>query len=219
MAPRKAARQAVLGKDRRFRKISNHHSSEALERHGKRRLFEWGRRLELVAGKKLFVAQSEEEMHLVFDLAVFSRRLVESPAIERYRRTAGLQENSEEQAVLDAMCDARFAFLVVMERHPDAGLIARDILLDEDLWLMDESLEETAEEGTAVATRLFKPDEFHMTTGVLVPLDEPLLSEVERVFPQRERNPNLAAGKNPRLIECVYKAAITSGNMERVAFQ
>lgn len=217
MAPRKAERKAVLGTYRRLRKISNHHSSEALDRHGKRRLVEWGRRLGLVVGKKIFVAACEEELLLVFDLAVYSRRLVETPAIMQYRRTVRLPENSEEQAVLDAMCDARFAFLVVTERHPAAGLIARDIVLDEDLWLMDESLEKTAGEGSAFAARLFKPGEFHMTTGVLVPLDAHLLLEVERIFPLRKRHPSLAAGRNPRLIECVYKAAIASGNMERVA--
>ena len=154
----------------------------------------------------------------MFDPAVYSRRLVESSAIERYRRTDGLTENSEDQAVLDAMCDARFASLVVTERHPAAGLIARDILLNEDLWLMDESLAKTAGERIAFATRLFKPNEFHTTTGVLVPLDEHLLLEVARVFPLCERNPSLAAGKISRLIECVYKTAITSGKMERVAF-
>ena len=39
--------------------------------------------------------------------------------------------------MLEAMCNARFAIVVVRRRHPSAGLIVTDLFRNIDLWLMD----------------------------------------------------------------------------------
>ena len=211
-------REAALETYRRFRKISNHHAGQALKRVPKALMLERAKRLGLLSKQKVLVAGSQEELTLVFDLAIYSKRMARATVIEMYRRSCDPERGSGEERVLEAMCDTRFKLLAVVRRHPEAGLVVRDLFTQEELWLMDESLEQSSQEDTAFAARVFQPGEFWMTTGGLVPLIPALILELVRDFPSPVQDKSLREGRNARFIEAVYKTAIAGGAMDRVAF-
>ena len=73
--------------------------------------------------------------------------------------------------MLQAMGQARFSVFRVERPHETAGLLVRDLMREEGLWLVDENLERTAPPGTTLAMRVSRPEAFAMTCGVIVPVD------------------------------------------------
>jgi hypothetical protein len=217
MFARKTKRKEMLERYRRLRAISSRHAHAALKVVSRKLYIKTGKRLGLVHGRNLLVFDSEQEMTLLSDLALYSRHSGAS-VIERYRRTVDAPEGSDERAVLDAMCGWRFALLAVKGKHPVAGLVMEDLLRHEELWLMDESMADTAKPGLALASRLIRPDAFHMTTGVAVPIDEWLLLELDRTLPPGQRGPSLLEGRSDRFVETIYRTAIAMGTAERIAY-
>ncbi len=212
-------RQETLERYRHLRAINKSHHTEITKHLPKKSFLTWGKRLGLIKGKKTLVANSMSEVHLLNDLAIYSARLSKTTAVERYRNRAGFPRESDEAVVLDAMCDFRFAFIMIMRRHPVAGLIVSDLLRQEEIWLMDEGLEETVPEGYAFASRLFKPDEFYMTTGVGIPVDEGVVEEIAAVCPNMSPDTITNERNNVRFIEAVYKTAIKIGAMDTISFE
>ena len=54
------------------------------------------------------------------------------------------------------MLAARFALICVERRHPEAGLIVRDLIREEEFWLVDEGMESSAPIGLKIGdARLF----------------------------------------------------------------
>ena len=169
--------------------------------------------------RKTFVADGFEEMTLAFDLAVYSARPRKTPPVERYRRTMGFPAGSDKAIMLDAMCRSRFSLFVVTRRHAAAGLVLDDLFLRQEIWPMDEGFEATMPQGMAIASRVTKPDAFHMTTGAVVPITCDALEEVIANFPCREGSPSLEDGRNVKFIETVYRAAVARGLMETMRFE
>ena len=95
-------RNEVLSRYRHLRAISTQHHSAALKFLARSTILEHARRLGLAKGKTLFV-QSEEELTLVFDLAIYTAKEGRSRAIDRYAKAAQLLEGSDEALMLDAM--------------------------------------------------------------------------------------------------------------------
>jgi len=58
-----------------------------------------------------------------------------------------------------------------------------------------------------------------MTAGVNVPFDIPLLRDVLAEVPQLLRKPSAEVSDDRRFAEAIYRLALTSGVMERVAYQ
>jgi hypothetical protein len=126
----------------------------------------------------VLLAESEEEMVLVFDLALCTSSRGRSRALDRYARAAQLPPASDEARMLDALRDARFSIWRIEQRHQMAGLIVTDVLREAKAWLIDEGLEASAPERIAFAGRLAAPDDFAMTCGVVVPVNHDLFEEV-----------------------------------------
>src|ERR671938_214945 len=155
-------REEVLDRYRHLRAISTHHHSAALEFVSRQAILEQARRLGLAEGRML-LAESTEEMTLVFDLALYTAREGRSRALDRYARAAQLPPGSDEALVLEAMRHARFLVYRIERRHETAGLVVTDVLRESQEWLVDERLEASAPEGMAFAGRLCKPAGFAMT--------------------------------------------------------
>ena len=122
--------------------------------------------------------------------------------------------------MLDAMCNARFAVLLIQCRHQSAGLIATDLFREAELWLVDEGLEISLSAGTLFATRYYTPDRFSMTAGVGMPVDLAVLNSALESAPQllRKSRAEEAIGDR-RFAEAVYRTAIADGIMEGVSYQ
>ena len=164
------SREEILTRYRHLRAMATRHHSEALKFLSRSALLEQARHLGLTVGKTL-VAESLDEMTLAFDLAIHTARPGHSQAIDRYARAAQLQPGSDEFVVLEAMRQARFSVWRVERRHEVAGLIVQDLLRQDEAWLVDEALEQSAPEGMAMALRLCMPNAFAMTSGIIVPVD------------------------------------------------
>ena len=80
--------------------------------------------------------------------------------------------------MLTAMGQARFSVFQVERPHETAGLLVRDLMREESLWLVDENLERTAPVGLTLAMRVSRPETFAMTCGVMVPTNAVLIDEV-----------------------------------------
>jgi hypothetical protein len=107
----------------------------------------------------------------------------------------------------------------VERRHDVAGLIVQDLLRQDEVWLVDEALEETAPEGLTLATRLGKPDAFAMTSGIIVPVDREVMEEVlDEVLPRVRGTPDQVANDR-RFVTAIYRVAVARGLMEGIGFE
>ena len=122
-------------------------------------------------------------MKLAFDLAIHTAPKDRSRAIDRYARAARLAPKFDELLVIEAMQRARFCHQYCA-RHPIVGLIVKDLFRGVEVWLVDEGLESSLPDGAALATRLFTPEAFAMTAGVVVPLDGELIENAVADTPQ-----------------------------------
>ena len=152
-------RDQILERYRHLRAISTGHHSGALKFLPRQALLEHAKRLGLAIGGML-VAESEAEMTLVFDLALYTAKERRSRALDRYARATPLPPGSDAARMLEAMRHARFSVWRINRRHETAGLIITDVLREAELWLMDEQLEASAPEGLSFAGRICEPDRF-----------------------------------------------------------
>jgi len=212
------SRAEVLTRYRHFREISKQHHSAALDFLSKDAIISQARRLGLVQGKTL-VLDSMDDLNLAFDLTIHTAPKDRSRAIDRYARAVRLAPGSDERLVLEAMRRARFSIIGILRRHDVAGLIVEDLFRGGEFWLVDEGLESSLPDGAALATRLFTPDGFAMTAGVLVPFDIELIEDAIADTPQLLRNRREELIDDRRFAEAIYRVALASGLMEQVAYQ
>ena len=179
-------------------------------------MLHWGKRIGLVR-RKTFIASTMEEMTLGIDLAVYSTRSGKISPVERYRRSSKFAVGSEDDLMLDAMCRSRFSLFLVKRRHSATGLILEDLLRQEEVWLMDEGLEQSAPDGTVFASRVTRPDAFHMTTGAPFPMTRDAIDDVAAVFPSPDAS--LADGADVKFVETVYRSAIDHRLMDAMVIE
>jgi hypothetical protein len=210
-------REDVLRRYRHLRAIGMHHHSAALKCLARPAIVEHARRLGLMAGQTL-IANSEEELTLVFDLAIYTAREGRSRPIDRYAKAAQLSPDSDEIVMLEAMCRARFSIWRIDRRHDACGLVVSDLLRQAEAWLIDEGLEVSGTAGMCFASRLCDVDQFAITSGVIVPVDRSMLEDVlTDVLACRHADPK-RVGDDPRFASAIYRAALDGGIMEDVVF-
>jgi hypothetical protein len=210
-------REAVLRRYRYLRAIGMHHHHAALKFLARPAIVETARRLGMTAGQTL-IANNEEELTLVFDLAIYTAREGRSRAIERYAKAVRLPPDSDEIVMLQAMCRARFSIWRIDRRDDTCGLVVSDLLRQAEAWLVDEGLEVSGATGMCFASRLCDADVFAITSGVIVPIDRSMLEDVlSDVLACRHSDPK-RVGDDPRFASAIYRAALDRGTMEEVVF-
>ncbi|MEO9189243.1 MAG: hypothetical protein ABI224_04450 [Acetobacteraceae bacterium] len=210
-------REEILGRYRHLREVGRRHHSAALQFLARTTVLEHARRLGLAAGR-MIIADSDEELTLVFDLAIYTAKEGRTRAIDRYAKAARLASGTDESLTLDAMRNARFSIWRVERRHDTAGVIVTDALRQADAWLIDEGLEASVQEGFCFAGRLYDIDDFAVTCGVVVPVDRDIIEDA-LADPLVCRHPDPErVGDDPRFAAAIYRAALDDGIMERVLF-
>jgi hypothetical protein len=209
-------RDEILQHYRHLRMISIGHHSGALKFLSRQGLLEHAKQLGLATGGML-VAESEAEMTLVFDLALYTAKQGRSRALDRYARATKLPPGSDAARVLEAMRQARFSVWRIDRQHETAGLIITDVLREAELWLVDEQLEASAPVGLCFAGRLCEPDRFTMSCGVVVPVYRELIEEVTTDMLAWRRGDPERVAEDPRFALAIYRAAIDSGIMNNIA--
>jgi hypothetical protein len=163
-------RSEILARDRHLRRIGKEQLQAVLDVIAPNVALDWAKRLGLARGRTVLV-ESEQEMTLAEDLAIYLARPGRSHPLDRYARAARLAPGSDEAIVLEAMRRARFSLWRVERRHGTMGLVLRDLLRGGDIWLVDEALERSARpagtgDGRAsAAARRLRDDRPHRRTG------------------------------------------------------
>ena len=210
-------RDSLIARYRHLREISAALNSAVLSHLPRRAVLDNARFLGMAVGKNIF-ADSEDELGLIFDLAIHSPRHTRSRAFERYRHLAKPPMDSDEASVLDAMCRARFTVARIERRHDIAGLVAFDVMRDKDLWLMDLSMEASVPDGFVFASHLVMLDGFSMTTGMMVPVERDDLDEALIEMPTTRSSAREGLADDPLFAGLVWRAALARGAMENVTF-
>ncbi len=214
-----ASREEIIARYRQLRLISKEHHSRVVDSLAISAMLEQGRRIGLVEGKT-FTVDSMDDLQLVMDLVIHTAPADRSRAIDRYARAAMPKPGSEEALVLNAMREARFSVYRVARRHEIAGVIVEDTMRKAELWLMDEGFEASAPDGYVMASRLYAPETFFMTAGINVPVDPGMLLELYDAVPQLFQRKRLhEVADDRRFAEAVYRIALGSGVMRKVAYQ
>jgi hypothetical protein len=208
----------IIERYRHLRAITNEHLNAALDCVAAPALKERFKHLGIARRRTQY--GSDEEMSLVFDLAVHTSRPGRSRAIDRYARTLELAAGSDEDRTLRALCDARFSIWRLDHKHEQAGVVVTDVLRGGKTWLLDENMASSLEADTTFASRLSFPDAFAITCGIFVPVDAMLLHQVLNAGTARlqELDP-IALADDPRFATALFRAAIDARVMENIRFR
>jgi len=217
-------RTEILTRYRHLRQISKELHQAVLDIIAADVVLAWAKRLGLTQGKTL-VSDSDYEIGLAEDLAIYVARPGRSHPLDRYARAAGFAAGSDEAIVLEAMRHTHFSLWRVERHHETTGLILRDLLRDEETWLLDEAMAKHARPGTEMAARLLKPDHFAMTALLIVPIIPKLMTRLdlmEEVFtraPALRRVQGDDLAHDPRFAIAIYRAAVDAGAMDFIRFE
>jgi hypothetical protein len=217
--PALQTREEIIRRYRHLREISRRINDGLVELVPPSAIIKQARRLGLTHGRTLLL-DDIDQMAFLFDLAIYTAPPDRTRAIDRYARAARFQPESDDARVLDAMRNARFVLGTIERRHETAGLVMRDLLRETDLWLVDEALERSIADGAALVTRVFTPDEFSVTCGVMMPVDRMILEDAfDDVLPRLKNHTPEEICNDRRFAETIYRTAMAHGVMDEIGFQ
>jgi len=211
-------RTEILTRYRRLRQISKEHHQAVLDIIAPDVVLNWAKRLDLTQGRTVLL-ESEHEMTLVEDLAIYLPRLGRSHPLDRYARAAQFASGSGEAIVLEAMRQARFSLWRVERRHETAGLVLRDLLRGGEIRLVDEAMEKNTPLGVEMAARLLSLEDFAMTARIVVPVTPDLIKEIFNKAPALRRAEADVLARDPRFAIGIYRAAVAMGAMDSIRFK
>jgi hypothetical protein len=217
MTDEKTQRDTLLARYSVLRSAIETHLNAALKFASALTLKDAARRLGLLADGDI-VADCFSEVSLVYDLSVFGHKPGQSRAIDRYAQAAHFPPGSPQAITLTALHADIFRVVRIKGRHPIAGNIIEDMAHKEDLWLLDEGLEQTMKEGVTLALRLIPIEDFYTTVGAIVPRADTVLPEALSSLAARPGKRGFLGLDDPRLPQAIYTAAISHGIMQSMNF-
>ena len=125
-----------------------------------------GRALDVARGDA-FVFESEAEMNVLMDYALYDDLVDGRSLVQRYRDQAtGLSPLQRE--LLDAMCEAFASLFRIADIRRTEHMLVLTNLLDQrdDVRLTDVRFSQTAEPGVLLFTRIIPVPQMNMTTGM-----------------------------------------------------
>jgi hypothetical protein len=132
---------------------------------------ECGKKLGLFkAGTLIF--NNDDEVGILYDYCFHHYRRAGKNVIERYLEQFPPAPDSVETILLQAMLKSRYSVFRVEEINPHMGAALRDLITDETLNLMDIGLSETGSPGIILVGRILPLEDFHISSGTLIPLAE-----------------------------------------------
>lgn len=125
--------------------------------------------------KGVLVFDSEDMTGVLMDCCLHDWFEDGKNLVQRYAETHPATPGTDESYLLSAYTQAKYRVIVTQFSVPDAGVHCRDVLNNEDLFLMDLALSRSlgsgdAARGTGLATRTVCIGEYWMTTGAFLPL-------------------------------------------------
>jgi hypothetical protein len=211
-------REETLRRYRQLRAINKQQQTDALDCVSQTTMLDCARRLGLARGRTL-VLDDFDEMTLVFDLVVHAGIGGRTRAIDRYAAKARPTAGGDDELMLTAARNAKFAVWKVERRHEIAGLHIVDVVTGDALWLIDEALEATCRNGQMCASRLMAIEDFVMTCGAFVPVDASVFLEAQRSMPRWSPTSRTELVQDSRFAIGIYRAAVRTGTTERMRYR
>jgi hypothetical protein len=142
--------------------------------------------------------------------------------VQRYAETHPATPGTDESYLLSAYTQAKYRVIVTESSVPDGGVHCRDVLNNEDLFLMDLALSNSlgsgdAARGTALATRTISLGEYWMTTGASLPITS---KDVFQSFLSRAGSGKSALLRGPGGVAlAIVRACLASGAADWVGYE
>lgn len=195
--------QSPLDRYRRIAALRLEIQSAALKRAPKPLLSHWAKHLGLRDGKQID-APDEFSATVLADLAVYVAWDRHDAGIFRYQDPPS-EDAAAREALIAALRETRVALLRIIGPDPRGGVEVQEMGVIAPQWLMDEALARSTAQGATFVARIAQPDDFLITTGVVVHVDAPILDAV-KAMPAR-------MGQDGRPLEAdfianLYRAAL-----------
>lgn len=217
-----SARDETLAKYQRFREISRGLNRQLLEALEGDAVNEAGRRLGILR-RNFLVFDSEDTMAVLMDYAIHHVRHDGLNAVERFLAASPPPPDSEEMKLLRALRDVRYSLFQVKQVFRGLGLRLWDVLRDETGLLTDVGLSQSARPGYVIASHVYSPEGFWMTTGTGLPVLPDFAEQLFRRIQQRfGRTPDdfrrISREQQTELATLAIRTCLEEGVMERVAY-
>jgi len=170
------------------------------------------------------ILNNDDEIAVLYDYCLHHYLRAGKNAIERYRESL-TEVDSRDAVLLDAMQDSRYSVFRVLEIHPHQGASLLDLVQGDSLELMDISVSETGEPGMVLSGRLLKIEDFHMSSGTLIPLPDPVFDDkikpILRKFLKSDEpgeKPKLSPGQRATFTAEILRVSLHAGGEDNVFY-
>ncbi|HEV8059193.1 MAG TPA: SEC-C metal-binding domain-containing protein [Gemmataceae bacterium] len=143
-----------------------------------RSLIEQGAKNLGISKKNRIELDTEDEVAVLMDYCIHDLRQQNVNAVERLLKDSPPKPESDEFVLMHALGKARYSLFAVEAIEPGVGVELRDLLRDENQFIVDIGFSRSAQIGLVMALRVMTPEGIGMTTGTGLPVG--VLSEVDR---------------------------------------
>ena len=115
--------------------------------------------------------------------------------VQQFASTHVMEPGSDEDILLRGCLSAKYRILEVQSAEPGAGLYCKDLQRPCELFLMDAVMSKHSPKGYSFATRTVPIEEYWITGGAAMPIDQ--ATRVDTAYEQLQRDyPHLLAEKD-----------------------
>ncbi|MGA2403280.1 MAG: hypothetical protein ABSG91_16490 [Syntrophobacteraceae bacterium] len=213
----------LLDTYKRLRNVNKALNGQFIRQLAKKSVLECAKKLGLAKGK-VMIFDSEDEFPALMDFCLYNSRMGGKTVIERYAQQTPPPPESDEMKVLQAMLDSYFSVFMVERVYTGRG-VSLSSFGQEQVFLMDLGLGDTAVSGMSMAGRVLPFPDFHMSAGALLPLYEetvikavsPILEKWLLHHPDMGRT-KLSPGLSSAFSAQVVRAALRAGALKSVKY-
>lgn len=184
---------------------------------------EGGRKLGILEDDVLLL-DTEDEIAVLMDYCIHDVRRHGINAIEAFLRSSPPPAESDEWVLLQALRASYFSLFAVKSIEPGVGVHVQDLLRDEELFLVDVGLGQSAPIGMVLAARVMAPEGIGMTTGAALALGvlnraqrARFLEGLKETFRGMDFR-NLAPEEASDLAGTVIRSCLAQGAAEGIAY-
>jgi hypothetical protein len=168
----------------------------------------------------VLVFDSEDMSSVLMDCCLYDWFENGRSVVQRYSEAHPAKPGTDEAYLLRAYLRAKYRVLVVRSVVPGAGLHCRDVLNNQELFLMDLGLSQSARDANAAfATRTIPLGEYWMTSGAGLPINsrKAALHALSLSRIESERSNSLEA--QGRVTLWVVRACLSAGAADHVTYE
>ncbi len=174
----------LVDRYKRFRRINRKLQSTLLNYLTKKTLKKCAKKLG-ISKSDVFVFQEEHEADVLMDYCIYGYYEDSINTMSRYMMKYPPTTGSDEFLVLKAMSESYYSLIQVEDVVGEVGVQVHDMLADNRFLLVDIGFSQTVGEDLVIATRLIPFEDFVMTSGAALPVDEDTLIKIKDLMTQR----------------------------------